>query len=373
MSVTLNVTVEDIAAKLLAGYTRIELYRATSAEGTYSSVSNTTLVADTVYYEITDASGSLDSWYKYRFSDAAALLSDYTNPLTPDGITRRKLRREALETYRAGMVLTASASGQTTTSLFFDDYRLKSSGYGGHPGVGAWIYVVSGTLTGQRRLITDSDPATGELAIDIALASELASGDLVELHWLIEPDEWNLAINRALHRYKVVERVPVVGIDAVETPLDYLGWLRSRAQVCGIWHYPVEGNQEIAFGSSGRWWGLREDGGYLTLLTQNALESTTTVYLEALKTLTDLFTDDSVLPANCNLDLVAALAYDEVLKTLLRPSNTGRSQERLLWRQARADHLPLLKRLWTTAGPHPRWQAPPLEYPVTYPQPWSAR
>ena len=118
---------------------------------------------------------------------------------------------------------------------------------------------------------------------------------------------------------------------------------------------------------------MRQDQGYLTLMTNPALTTADTVYLEALRPMPEVFTDDSVLPPDCNIDLAAALAYDEVLAQLVRPGATGSTQEGSTWAKARRDHQMRLAALRKKHGPHPRWQEPQLKHRSVVSAPWRAR
>src|SRR3990172_1614404 len=101
MAAEIEITVEDIAAKLAEGYTTIELHSAATLAGVFSLVDTATLGAGVYYYTIEDPSGSFNTWYKYRYVGSAT--TGYSDPFQLDGITRLKIRQKALSTYRAGI------------------------------------------------------------------------------------------------------------------------------------------------------------------------------------------------------------------------------------------------------------------------------
>ncbi|KKL50775.1 hypothetical protein LCGC14_2302110, partial [marine sediment metagenome] len=71
-------------------------------------------------------------------------------------------------------------------------------------------------------------------------------------------------------------------------------------------------------------------------------------------------------------ELVAALAYDEVLAYLSAPGR-GSIDARETWRLARAAHASELHKLLIRHRPKPRQGQPQSPWPTVVPQPWSAR
>ncbi len=84
--VTLEIVVDDIDDRLAAGYTHIEVQRATDKKtGTFEEISTTdtrpTLVENETLYSFEDAGGSPDYWYRFRFRDqAGGLTSTFSSP-----------------------------------------------------------------------------------------------------------------------------------------------------------------------------------------------------------------------------------------------------------------------------------------------------
>lgn len=373
---TINITVEDITTKLLT-YTGIQLYSATSPGGSYSLVTTITLVAGTYYYTYVDSAGTITTWYKYRFHNATGPVdSDYVNPFQTNLPTRKLIRQKAIKDYKAGYVLTAASSGQGTTTAAFTNYMTSATTNSSKRGVGTWLYPTSGLRVGEIVKVSAYSAATpGVFTVTPSLTGVLATADEVEWHWFASPEDWNDAINRGLDRYFYLDRVPIVGTATAEQSLSYLPWLYSRDQVCGLWNYPITNDVERAWGRAGRWWGTRQESGYLTLMTKPYLNTTDTVYLECLRGVSPVYTDTDVLPADLNIDLAAAFAYDELLSQLLNPTHTGAaSVDKAMLTAAKAQHvrgnLRILKHRY---GPHPRWQPQQLYEESNYAQPWSSR
>lgn len=376
MSVTVSITVEDVATKIVT-YTSIQLLSAATVGGSYSVVSTITLVSGTYEYSYTDSAGTLSTFYKYRFHNATGPVdSDYSNPFQVQGVTRKRIRQAALNEYKAGYVLSAASSGQGTTTAAFSNYMLSATTNSSKRGVGTWLYPTSGNRTGEVVKVSAYSAASpGVFTVTPALTGVLATADEVEWHWFASPEDWNDAINRGLQRYFFLERVPLVGTATAEQSLSYLPWLKRRNQICGLWNYPIANDVERAWGRAGRWWDARQEGGYVTLMTKPALATTDTVYMEAFRQMPQVYTDDSVLPPQCDLDLAAAFAYDELLSQLLNPTYNGAaSVDKAVLTSAKAKHVSGNLRVLKHANrPSPRWQSPQLQEESNYAQPWSSR
>lgn len=378
MSVTIAIKVEDVTTRLLT-YTSIQLHSASSPGGSYSLVTTLTLVSGTYEYSYTDTVGVLGTtFYKYRFYNSTGpVASDYSSPFTPYGVTRKLIRQQALKDYKAGFVLATAASGSNSVSVAaFSNYMLAASTNSSKRGVGTWLYPTSGSRIGQITKISAIAIATPALlTMTPVLDGALATADEVEWHWFASPDDWNDAINRGLSRYYYLDRVPVVGDGNAEQSLSYLPWLRTRRQIAGMWYYPITNDIERAWGTAGRWWGARQEGGYITLMTKPALSTTTTVYLEAMRQMPNVYTDDSVLPNDCDIELAAAFAFDELLSILLEPSHTGGATvDKTAIAAAKASHVRgNLRILKNRNQPSPRWQPQQLYEESNYARPFSPR
>lgn len=376
MSVTVRITVEDIAVKI-ATYTKIEVESATSAEGSYSEIGEITLVADTYDYSYLDTAGTVNTWYRYRFSDAAqAVRSDYSNPFKPSGLSRLAVRQHAINTYRAGMVFTTNSSG-SITAVMTDDPLIKTTKFEDGRGKGGWLQPNAGADVGLTRYITESSPSTGSFTVNPAYSAEVDSRE-VEWHWMAPPTVWNAAINRACRRYWYLDRVPIVGVaDQDEYSLITLPWLLSERQVVGLWHYPsqtaiatLDGNDEPWMG--GKWWKITTDMGVLKLMIKPTIPATKTLFLEAIRQVQEVYSDSSLFPATVDIDCMSALAYDEVLAHLTRPG-FGASGERQAWELERQKHSYELMRHLNRVKPKFRYVPQGPDAPWVVPSPVKAR
>ena len=377
MSVDLKFTVEDVAIQLLT-YKDIRVYRATSVEGSYSQVTDITLITNTFYYSFNDTAGDLNKWYKYSFFNSVGPVeSDLSAPFRVDGVTRLRVRQGALDRYEAGAVLTAVA-GSSVSQLQTDDYRIKASQFRTDRGKGSWLMPTTGlgasSAVNDQRLVKSSTPTTGILVVEPDFAGAVASGDEVEWHFLADPKVWNDSIVRAAARYWYVERVPIVGVaNQEEYNLSILPWLRDPEQVHDVRWYPTSGlDVDQSFGVDGKWWGIRHDVDILTLVIKPAIAATETLYLECTRPMPPLYDDTAAAPPNANGQLFIALAYDEVLAFLGRPGK-GSSEDRQAWREIRVEHLQELHRLLVKYRPKPRHAPFKLAQPPIVPKPYSAR
>lgn len=380
MAVTIRIAVEDVAERISDGYGRIELESASAVAGSYSSVDNEALVAGTFYYEIEDSSGDLNTWYRYRFAAAGggSPESAYTNPFQPEGATRKKVRQLYLERFDAGMVL-ASDSGGSSTAIITADYRVKSTVYPDGRGKGTWIRPTTGSRAGETRQITTSDVSAGSFTVGPAMSGALSSGDEFEWHWLADPDVADRALNRAMLRQWFLERVPIEGVaDQYEYPLlDYAPWLEQKERVHGVWHYPgatstTPAGVDEPWAGTGYWWQVREDNGLYTLQIKPAFSSKL-IYLECSRRMPQLYTDASVAPSAMDIDLAAALTYDEVLAELSRVEN-GSDADRERFKKQRVELASeTLAPLWAKNRVRPRPVPPNTPIPNVAPVIWKAR
>lgn len=365
MAIDIRVTVENVSELLDQGYGQIELYSSGSLAGSYTLVTTEPLVDATFYYTLTHSGGSLNTWYKYRFTatGGGVPISGYSNPFRPEGTTRLKIRQKALADYRAGAVLNASATGQSNSTAKFDSYKVATSFYRGNRGRGSWLYPTGGINAGVATRVTASNPSGGEFTVSPEFSTSLVAGVEVEWHWLTDPEEWNEAINRGLARYSYLESVPILGNGEPEQALDYLPWLKSIDQTYGLWDYGnlsdaglPQGPQQ-AWGRGTRWWTKREDAGTIILVTSPSIQTTETVYLECTRPHEPMYTDEDVGLNNLDIELIAALAYDEVLAGLLQPTSGAAAPDKAVWEIARARHAQgRLRQLWRNRRPKPRWQ-----------------
>ncbi len=370
--IDVHVVVEDITTKLLT-YESIELHRSDTLTGSYSLVETETLVTDTFHYTINNAGGDLNKWYKYRFHhDTGPVNSGFSNPFRVDGVTRLRGRQAALAKYGAGIVLvnTGTDANKITTA----DHRVQTTLFRDDRGKGTWLWPTTGDNAEKARIILSSDVSAGSMTVLPIWALNFANGNEVEWHWLADPTVWNDALNRGMARYWYVERIPIVGVaDQEEYSLAGLPFLRDKEYVHDVRWYPTSGiDVDESFGVDGRWWGIREDVGVLTLQVKPAIEAGKILYLETTRPMPPLYTDASEAPPNCAEELVSALTYDEVLAHLSAPGR-GSVSGQDTWRRARVEHSDELHRLLIKHRPKPRQGQPQSPWPTIVPQPWSAR
>jgi len=364
------VTVEDITTKMLT-YESIELHRADTLGGAYALKETEPLVADTYYYTINNSDGNLNHWYKFRFHHATGPVnSPFSNPFRVDGVTRLRGRQAALAKYGAGIVI--ANTGTVATKITTSDYRFKTPLFRTDRGKGSWVLVATGNRVGDMRIVKSSDPTAGDLDVSPDFSGALADGDEVEWHTLADPTVWNDALNRGMVRYSYMDRVPLQGVSGQEEyDLSMIPWLIDPEQIHDVRHYPVSTvDIDKPYGIGGKWWRPRWDRERIILQVHPA--TTDVLYLECTRPMPPLYTDDSAAPPVCAEELVAALAYDEVLAWLSRPTN-GTSEERESWRKQRRAHLPELRRLLYKHRPKPRYGPVQLPYPPVSPSRFKAR
>lgn len=379
MSATISITVEDIET-VIDTYNSIQIYRGSSAGGSYSLLTTVALVDDSVYYSYIDTTGSLNYWYIYRFyHSGTSAYTSYSNPFRPVGLTLLKIRQFMLSKYRLGLTLIATTGGDTNTVVTADS-RVKTTRYPTGRGEGNVINPTSGNEAGNSRLIVSSIPSSGSFDVSPAWSVGLADQDEFEWHWLSDPQTINDAINRGLRRYWYIDRVPMVGDENLDDyPLTFIPWLEEEKSVSGVFWFPnallsdtPASNLQRPFGQDGHWWGVRQDGGAITLSVSPRIDADTTLYIEAYRRMPELFTDASVAPANCNIELAAALGYDELLSYFTNPV-FATVEEQASYGRARQQLRPSLRALLRLHKARPRYGPAQLTSPTSYRPPYTPR
>lgn len=371
MSVTVNITVEDIATQILT-YDQYRVYRANSLTGAYAVVATEDLDADEFHYAYVDSAGDINKWYKYTLYNAVGPVeSDLSAPFRPGNTSLLRIRQKALSTYAAGAVF--SAVEGAVTEVLTDDYRYKHGNLGSGHGKGSWLHPVSGNQSGLTRQVTNSDPSAGSFTISPDWPAGLGNGDEVEWHWLARPDQWDEAIRAGLNRYWYIDTIPIRGVESEdEYDLSGLPWLRNKRNVKNVKvRWGGTGLEEI-FGTMGRWWKVREDLSALTLQIQPTVTDNDVLYIEVLRTMPLLWTDTDQPPRRCSEELAAALGYDEVLNLLQRP-NESTKLDRADLAAERRRHQSDLYRMLNQERSTPSYSPPQLPEAGTVPIPWKAR
>ena len=372
MTVNLKFTVEDVTAQMLT-YESIRIYRSDTLGGAYSDIQDITLVAGTFYYSYTDAAGDLNKWYKYSFYHSTGPVeSDLSAPFRVDGVTRLRGRQAALSKYGGGIVIvnTGTDSDGITTS----DYRVKTSLFRIGRGKGTWLLPTTGNNQEVPRIVSAADPPAGTMTVLPAWAAAFVDGDEVEWHTLADPTVWDDALNRGMARYYYADRMPLKGVaNQEEYDLSSIPWIIDKDQIADVTWYPTTGKDvEQSYASDGRWWKTRMDRDKVVLVIYPPVASTVTLYLHAARPMPALYTDAAAAPTVCAEELVAALAYDEVLSYLSRPGQ-GAADDRRVWKKQRLDHVPELRRLLWKHRPKLRYGRPRLPQPPVVPRPFQAR
>lgn len=373
MSVTVYLIVEDIADKI-ATYSKIELESSTSPGSGFSEVTEITLVAGTEYYSYEDTGGTVSTYYRYRFSSADDLTkSSYSNVFLPAGLTRKLLRQDVLKAYRVGRVF--SASGGDTTSVITNDPFIKFSEFNANRGQNHILLCTSGDNDGEWRRVSASDLPNGDYTVNPAYSNAVASGVVVEQHWLTDPDTFNELINRALKRYWYIDRVPIDPVaDTKVYSLASIGWLRRENQLTGLWYVPDSSTTiRQPWAQGGQWWNYSTDQFGIEIQVEPAPSTSATLYLEAFHQGEPLYNDDDQLPAGMDMELAAALVYDELMAHMLRPGQVGNAIDTLAWRQARQEHQSELRQLFRRDRNKIRFALPIFPQPPVVPQPYQAR
>lgn len=369
-----DITVEDIADKL-DSYNQIQLESSTSYSGSYSLIDTIILVANTYVYQFADTSGTINTWYRWRFYNSlTTAASDYTTSFNTGGVNQLRIRQYLLENHRCGMVL-LTGSGCSTTLIQTDDYRFKNTVYRDDRGKNSSIYIADGALAGTGRYVKSSSVSAGTMTVDL-MGGTPAAGVTIEWCWTALHETLNTMINKALLRYWYLDRIPIDGVvNQNEYSLDAYGWLSNPRDLMGMWYVPGGGSGiPRPWDGEGRWWNYRTDQGVLSIDFSPSIGDTDVVYLEALRQMPQLYDDTALLPANPDLELCAALAYDELLKWLCSPGQGGTSEDYKAWRIARSDLKPTLAKLLKRNTPKVNMVMPRSSAPIiSGPRPWRAR
>ena len=202
MANTISISVPDIATKIATYVVTtgvIRVHRATSKNGSYSSLTTIALVTDQTYYEYDDTSGGASHWYKYRFENAAATtVSEWSLPFpgrSPITRTRQQVRQEVAKEmgmYESGTLTTVTSSASAADSSKISTL-LSTDAYRAH-----WIKNTSGATDGQTRRVGAFTVATRAFAITPVFSASPTADSTYELYRDCHPDDIDDAINDAL-------------------------------------------------------------------------------------------------------------------------------------------------------------------------------
>lgn len=229
--------------------------------------------------------------------------------------TRAEIRREAADRLD-GRYFHSTATGGSIVTLI-DTVRLQDSGASADEYEGGWLIFDAGTaLAGDDnvRTVNSYIPGTGQVAQAGAAWSEAPTGMGYELHGLIDPRDWNSAINRGLRRCTRVRRERLTLVDdRLNYSLAALGWLESRRHVQKLLYRHGENPTEY------RWeelnpalWEIVEDDDALTLDLIRPIQAADgrALFIEAIGPYGGL--DDDLDTTSCPFDWVVTAALQAV-------------------------------------------------------------
>ncbi len=323
MTVTVSIYCEDISTKLLT-YDSFRLYRDTSPNGAFSTlVSTTTLVAAQTEYEVTDAAGTSDSFYRFAYySTVSLILSDLSNVMQPGALTMRRLRLEAAREGGCAFAGTCSALG---TTLLLKDDALLDSGVDAHFLEGSWIYRPDAAAAGDklRRVAVSGFVTTAPVGLipNRAWTNVPASGEVYQVFNLAPPIDWpgqafswDRAIRTALTNLWFIDQISLgVGTTLGKVRFDlspYAAYVR-RNDVRRVWYRSTDSNgiiTDVDVDRNGRYWEPVENGDFgLSIDVYPAPLTTETVILEVNRTYEELYIDTDVTTGPLALAKAAVL------------------------------------------------------------------
>ena len=214
MSVVVTYPIDpvELAERIAAGWTHIELFYSNTQEGPYVTTTQRALLVATTYsYTITWASGNYAQWFKIRLwngstnSDSADSKSFHGN----GGTTLAALREETAKHMYKHVKGTTSAAGSTTTAksnnVRFtrrpDDYY-----------VGQFFHNL---VNGEWSEITDNTNTAGVVTFTFSPAlTSVGSGVDFEILGVWTPEEYRDAIN-----WSIINNFPKLNQSIVHTGL----------------------------------------------------------------------------------------------------------------------------------------------------------
>lgn len=272
MAVTISVYVEEITAQLAAGYESIKLYRDTEPDGAFSTLVDTeTLVALTTIYDITDANGTVDHWYRYGLWDGSALTA-LSEAFQPNGHTLLAVIAAGARRCNAGFASECTSVGTTTTLI---DLALVDNGVAPDFLEGSFILRPSASAGDRlRRVATEGFNTTaGALSINASnpWTTEPAEGEEYYIFRLLPPIgmpgagfSWQEAAAEALRGIYYDDQVDIGTGTSTGQARFSLAQYRLREEDIGAVYLRTTNDDgiitDIDAGKLGRYWEKIENG-----------------------------------------------------------------------------------------------------------------
>ena len=180
---------------------------------TFTVVASSTAISELAgpyRYGYYDASGTHDTWYRYRFADSGlTTFSELSDPWQTGNALTWELRDLIYEVgnvmggeVKRGTATAGSATTVTCTNLFKSSVR-DSRWFRG-------FYLLIDETTdalapqGEERLVASVDTSTGIATLDNDLSAVVANGDTFQIHLYASPAEMVRCINRVRERMFVL-------------------------------------------------------------------------------------------------------------------------------------------------------------------------
>lgn len=320
MSATGTIYVENPNTQMLT-YTSIRVYRGTTSNPNTAAfttlVTTITLVANTEQYAFTDASGTVDSLWRFDYYHTVSTASSGLGPIIRPAAqtTLRLIRIEAAKRVKPGYQSTCSSVGTSTTLI---DAALTDTGVGTGFLEAAWVYRPDAAAAGDklRRVKKDGfTVSTGTLSFDRLYTNAPASGEVYHIYGMYPPVDapgvsysWTQAVRDGLeHAYFEDEVNLGPGTSTGQRQFSlaaHLGII-DRNHIRRVLLRTTDANSvtwDIDADKNGRWWKPVVNGpGSLAVELNPPPGTSQDVILECVRTDTTLYIDTDTTQAPLEL------------------------------------------------------------------------
>lgn len=335
MTIPLSIPVENID-EVLETYDELEIYRDTSATGTFSTLVTTlTLDSDTTLYTYDDANGDSGSWYRHRFhNDTGPVNSEYSPPWRPHGLTLEELCIQVAEDAGTGFRSTCTSDGGADALI---DAALSDSGVDSSFLEGAWVYRPNADSVDRLRRVKSFTTASGTLVPTRDWSVAPAEDEVYHVYLLLPPVDapgapgsYRRAVRLGLSRVWFEDEFLVgEGTEDGKTRFDVSAFLPHILEAHQVIFRRYDSNtgypHDRNVGKNGGFWRLIKNGRFdvqLELITPPSTDDE--IWAKAYRQQDPVYRDDDV--TDCPNDMaVAAGKYGLFLwMTQIRPgSYTG--------------------------------------------------